>query len=210
MELKARTRRAGKGSARQSRREGWIPAVLYGRRVGSVPVEVPAPDLFRQMGSGLGTGTVVRLLLEEEDGTQEWTTVVKEVQRDPVTLRVLHLDLQQVSLQDVLEVEVPVVLRGQEEVSRRGGIIQHQLHKVRVVSPVTAIPTDIEVDVSGLEIGQHLSVADLVLPPGVKAAEEPDEVVVTVLAPKREEERAEAEGEAAEQATEQAPDGGAA
>ncbi|MEW6547543.1 MAG: 50S ribosomal protein L25 [Bacillota bacterium] len=203
--LKARRRQAGKGQAHRSRREGWVPAVLYGRQVGSIPVQVPAQELARYLMAGLGTGTVVRLDLENGE-CQEWTTVLKEIQRDPVSLRVLHLDFQQVSLGDVLQVEIPVVIRGGEEVVRRGGVVQHQLPRVRVECPVTAIPADIEVDVSRLQIGEHLTVADLRLPPGVRMVEEPDEVVVTVLAPRREEEAQPAQ----EEAPEEAPAGGGA
>lgn len=183
--LRARRREAGKGPAHRCRAEGWVPAVLYGRQVGSIPVKVPARELDRHLAAGLGAGAVVQLDLED-GGRREWTAVLKEIQRDPVSLRVLHLDFQQVSLGDVLEVEIPVVIRGGEEVLRRGGVVQHQLPRVRVQAPVTDIPADIEVDVSGLALGQHLSVADLRLPPGVKVLEEPDEVVVTVLAPRHE------------------------
>lgn len=189
IKLRARFREAGKGPAHRSRREGWVPAVLYGRQVGSIPVQVPAHELGRHMAAGLGTGAVVRLELEDGE-RREWTAVLKDIQRDPVSLRVLHLDFQQVSLGDVLQVEIPVVIRGSEEVVRRGGVVQHQLPRVRVECPVTAIPADIEVDVSALGVGEHLTVADLRLPPGVRAVEEPDEVVVTVLAPRREEEPA--------------------
>lgn len=189
IKLRARFREAGKGPAHRSRREGWVPAVLYGRQVGSIPVQVPAHELGRHMAAGLGTGTVVRLELEDGE-RREWTAVLKDIQRDPVSLRVLHLDFQQVSLGDVLQVEIPVVIRGSEEVVRRGGVVQHQLPRVRVECPVTAIPADIEVDVSALGVSEHLTVADLRLPPGVRAVEEPDEVVVTVLAPRREEEPA--------------------
>lgn len=195
VQLKARPRGAGKGAAHRCRREGWVPAILYGRQVGAVPVQVPARDLDRLLAAGLSTGAVVRLDLED-GGRREWMAVLKEIQRDPVSLKVLHLDFQQVTLGDVLEVEIPVVIRGGEEVARRGGVIQHQLPRLRVEGPVTAIPADIEVDVSQLEIGEHLTVADLRLPPGVRAVEEPAEVVVTVLAPKREEEARPAEAEA--------------
>lgn len=209
--MPARTRSAGKGPARRSRRQGWIPAILYGRQVGAVPVEVPARELGRCLAAGLRTGTLVRLQLEMGDRSGEWTAVLKEIQQDPVSRRVLHLDLQQVSWGDVLEVEIPVVLRGTEEVMRRGGVLQHQLRTVRVECPVTAIPTDIEADVSRLRVGEHLTVADLVLPPGVRAAEEPDEVVVTVLAPRHEEEEEKPAEEGAEKGAEEgAPAGGAA
>lgn len=198
--LAARYREAGKGAARRCRRQGWVPAVLYGRQVGSVPVQVPARDLGRHLAAGLGTGTVVRLELEDGE-RREWTAVLKEIQRDPVSLGVLHLDFQQVSLEDVLEVEVPVVARGAEEVARRGGVVNYQMPRLRVECPVTAIPTEIEVDVTALEIGDHLTVGDLRLPPGVRAVEDPGEVVVSVLAPEAEEETApagEAGGEPAE------------
>jgi len=204
--LRARRREAGKGPAHRCRREGWVPAVLYGRQVGSIPVQVPARELDRHLGAGLRTGAVVRLDLEDGE-RREWTAVLKEIQRDPVSLRVLHLDFQQVSLGDVLEVEIPVVVKGGEEVVRRGGIVQHQLPRVWVQAPVTAIPADIEVDVSGLAVGEHLTVADLRLPPGVRVLEDPDEVVVTVVAPRHEEEKAAAEPTAGEAGA--APGGGA-
>ncbi|MDI6893933.1 MAG: 50S ribosomal protein L25 [Bacillota bacterium] len=211
--LKARRREAGKGPAHRSRREGWVPAILYGREAGSIPVQVLTHDLDRHLAAGLGTGTVVRV--DVEDGERrEWTAVLKEIQRDPVSLRVMHLDFQQVLLGDVLVVEIPVVVRGAEEVMRRGGIVQHQLPRVRIEAPVTAIPADIEVDVCGLGVGQHLTVADLRLPPGVRMAEKPDEVVITVLAPRREEEEkpaaepAAGEAAAGERAGEGATPGG--
>ena len=210
--MTAQSRDRGKGAAHRCRREGWIPGVIYGKRVGSIPLRLPERELLRHMAEGLGAGAVVEIRVDGEGGTQDWTAVIKEVQRDPVSQQLLHLDLQQVSLEDVLEVEIPVVLKGQEEVARRGGIVQPQLHRVRLLASVTAIPTDVEVDISGLEIGDHVKVADLKLPAGVKTNEDPDEIVVTILAPRHEEEPAPVEEgeEAAAPAGEQPAAGGAA
>ncbi len=196
--LRAEPRQAGKGPARRARNEGYLPAVVYGRSAEARPVRLSARDVERLLGQPGGRNAVIRLEVDGDAGNPR-TVMIKEVQVDPVRRRPLHLDLYQISLKEKVTARVRLHFVGEEAVTKAGGIIQHQARDVEVQCLPTEIPDAIDVDVAGLSVGEHLTMGELKVPEGVTVLNDPDEVVVAVLAPRMiEEEPAEAEAEAAE------------
>ena len=191
---------SGKGPARRARATGRVPAVLYGHGMDPVHLSVDA----REFGHALRTGAGSNVLIELTVGRAKHLALPKEIQRHPVRGSFVHVDFLAVRRGETVQVRVPVHLVGEAPGVREGGIADQDLHQVTVEAEVTAVPTAIEADVSGLEIGDVLRVADLKAPEGATIIDDVEASVVSIVAPTVEEEpeveEAEeaAEGEAAE------------
>jgi large subunit ribosomal protein L25 len=174
----------GKGAARKARAAGRIPAVIYGH--GETPRAI-AVD-FREFEVALrdhkGSNAIVNLNLSGG----EVTALVRDVQYDPLSRLIIHLDFQHISLTEQIEVEVPVHFVGTPVgVKDGGGILEHLLRTLKVKCLPTAIPAGIDVDVTALEIGMNLHVSDLVPNAGYEIITEADVAVAAVVAPAAEE-----------------------
>jgi len=183
VELAARVRtESGKGAARQLRREGWIPAVVYGHDFPTTAVAVEAKAFSRVAPDGHLTGLLQLNIAGEGTPEANPTVVLKEVQRHPVSGAFFSIDFHRIVLTELLRVTVPLTLTGEPAGLRLGGILEHILHAVEVECLPTAIPDHMEVDVSGLGIGDNVHIGDLEVPEGVTVLL-PREEVVAVLAP---------------------------
>lgn len=202
----------GKGAARKLRAAGRIPGIVYGGGRESTSVSIDPRLLDRRIQqSEAGMNTLFDLTVEGGDAAAK-TVLVKDIQRDPVLGAPLHADLYEVDMTQTIEVEVPLHVVGEPVgVVNMGGILDQALRELRVECLPRAIPDSIEVDVTALELGDSLHVRDLALPEGVELRDDADLSVVSVVAPKAEEEpvaaeegeegaEAAAEGEAAEKA----------
>jgi len=163
----------GKGPARRTRREGRVPAILYGHGTDTRHVTLPGHDLMR----ALKTPNVLIRVDGLPGGNQ--LTLPKAVQRDPIKGFIEHVDLILVRRGEKVTVDVPVRVTG--EISP-GGLLDQQLIQVAVEAEATNIPQGIEVDVEGMEIGSAVHASDLVLPSGVTLAVDPEALVLHVLA----------------------------
>jgi large subunit ribosomal protein L25 len=194
---------AGKGAARKLRQAGRIPAVCYGR--GSAPLSVSLdPRKLEKLlaSSATGINTLIDLRVSGGGDYHGRVVLVKDLQRDPVSARALHADFYAVDLEQTIEVAVPIHVTGSAPGVTLGGILDHALRELQIECLPRAIPDQILVDVSSLEIGMSLHVRDLVLPEGVKLVSNPDLSVISVVTPAALEEEtpaaaAPAEGEAA-------------
>jgi len=185
----------GKGGARKARAAGHIPAVLYGHGETPVPVTVQAREFELALRGHKGGNPIVNLAVNGG----EYTALVRDVQYDPLTHGILHLDFQHISLTETVEVRVNLHLNGSPTgVKDGGGILEHLLREVEVECLPTDIPAKLEIDVSNLAIGDSLHVSDL----KVERAEiltEADRAIAAVVPPTILEEVAPAEeGAAAE------------
>jgi large subunit ribosomal protein L25 len=188
----------GKGVARKLRAAGRVPAVLYGQGMDSTALSVDARDLFHVLHTGAGTNVLVDLVV---DGTEQ-LIIPREIQRDHIHGRFIHVDFLAVRRDEKLHLSIPVRIVGESVGVKAGGVVEHHLWELEVESLPGDVPEAIEADISGLEIGMSLRVSDLVAPEGATILTNPEESVVAVQQPQMavelEEEEAAAEAEAAE------------
>lgn len=199
--LQALNREAvGGKKPRRLRREGLIPAVLYhqGRPTLSLSLVKSGSE---KIVAGLHENQILNLELEGGDQAGVQLAIVKEIQVDRIKGSLLHVDFQAISLDEELTATVPVVDQGEAVgVIRDGGTLEHVLWEIEIECLASQIPEEIALDVSALEIGDSLKVADVRLPEGVKILTEPELIVFTVSPPRLEEEKPAEVAEAAEAA----------
>jgi len=154
----------GKGAAHRIRREGKIPAVLYGRKMDTVPITVNPDELERILSSGARENTLIGLKIRGAGSEKLGNKVVmlKDLQVHPIRRTYLHADFYAVVMDEKIEVEIPIRLSGKAEGTKAGGILEQPRREVRVRCLPTNIPEFIEVDVSALKIGDSLHVNDIV------------------------------------------------
>lgn len=184
--VKAKPREAaGSRVVKKVRADGGIPGVVYGKDFGApLPVLVDAKDL-RSALIGHGGSAVLNLEIEGRGSTP---AIVQERQLDVITKRLIHIDLHAISLDEVVEAHVPLVLTGAPPGVKEGGILDFVVREVTIESLPTDIPDQIQIDVSSLAMFDTIHVRDIVAPQGVKITEDPDEIVVTILPPSKVEE----------------------
>lgn len=210
--LEAQVRKTtGNGPARVLRREGRIPAILYGPKTDAILLSIDNKE-FEQIIKKSSIGSVL-LKLEIKNGqTGTHSAMVKELQIHPVTGQYLHVDFYEVDLTRKINAMIPVTLTGKSQGVEDGGILQIVRREIEVFCLPTAIPEAIEVDISELEIGGSIHINEVTLPGDVELPEDTDFTVITILAPKLEEEVVEEEEleegeEAAEEGDAEAAEG---
>ena len=180
---------AGSPAARRLRREGKIPAILYGKGADPVALALPADDVWAVVRHG-------HHMVDVELDQESTKALVREVQYDAFGRQVLHMDLVRVSLTDRIRMVLPVELRGTARGVDLGGVQEQLTHELEVECLATALPDTIAVKVADLGIGDAVHVRDLELPEGVTVLADPDLAVVHVSEPRMEVEEAPAEEEA--------------
>jgi len=193
----------GKNANRRLRAAGRVPGIVYGMDRPAVPIQVPPRAIEDVLKGDTGRNTILNLSLRGEDARR--SVMIREIQRDPVSESMLHLDFVRVDLAKKLEVSVPVELVGTAVgVKNEGGVMDFIHRQVRIVCLPGDIPDHLRVDVSGLQINQHVSMKDLQVPQGVEVLDDPEAIVAVVAAPRKVEEVAPAEGEGVAAAGEEA------
>jgi len=191
----------GKGAARRTRRAGLIPAVLYGHGAEPQHLALPSHDTF------LAVKDHANALVTLDIEGKEQTALVKDIQRDPVKRHIEHLDLVIVRAGEKVTVEVPVHVEGE---SAPGTIHQVELMTLSVTVPATRIPDAVRVDITGLEDGTIVRVADIPRPDDASIEDEAESVVVVISVPRASAEDLEADEAAAEAGAAAGAEGGAA
>jgi large subunit ribosomal protein L25 len=205
--LPAETReRAGKGASRELRRNGRVPAVIYGGKEEPTPIHVEAKELARQLGTGHFMNSIVMI----DVGGKSVRAIPKDVAMHPVTDRPIHVDFLRLSKDSKIQVAVPVIFINEEDSPglKKGGVLNVVRHELELVCESDKIPDDIQIDVTGLEVGDSIHISSVNLPDGsVSAITDRDFTIATIVAPSAmKSDAAEGdEGEAAP-ATEQAAD----
>lgn len=181
--LPAETReRAGKGASRALRREGRVPAVIYGGKEEPTLIHVEAKELVRQ----LGTGHFMNSIVEIEMGGKKVKTLPKDVSLHPVTDRPEHVDFFRLGKGAKVEVSVPVVFMNEEASPglKKGGVLNVVRHELELVCEADKIPGEIEIDVTGKEVGDSIHISELTLPEGSESAiTDRDFTIATLVAP---------------------------
>jgi large subunit ribosomal protein L25 len=197
VKLKAEPRaEVGRAGVRKLRARGLIPAVIYGGNDKPQPLQVAARDINSMMSQASGENVLVELEIGG-DG-QSRTALVQEVQHSPVAGDIRHVDFHAISMDQMIEAEVPLEPVGTAVgVKTFGGLLEQSLRALTIECLPGDLPDRITVDVSQLNIGDAIHVRDIQLPPGVTPKVQVDLTVLSVLAPVVEEERAPTEAEAA-------------
>ena len=191
--------RAGKGASRALRREGRVPAVIYGENQDPQMIHVEERALNKLLGTGHFMNSVIMV---DVDGKAA-RTLPKDVAFHPVTDRPLHVDFLRVGEHATVTVQVPVVFKNEEASPgiKRGGVLNIVRHELELVCDAASIPDDVVIDLTGTDVGDSIHISQVTLPQGAKSAiEDRDFTIATIVAPsalkKVEGEAAEGEGEA--------------
>jgi large subunit ribosomal protein L25 len=172
-------RETGSGPTRRLRAAGKVPAVVYGRGIDPVSVAVEQRELYAALHTEAGLNAIINL---EVDGSA-YTTIAREIQRHPWRGEITHLDFLQISLDEAIESEVAIEFTGTPAGATEGGIVESVQTSVVISSLPTAIPPSIAIDISALNIGDSLKVADLPEIEGVEYVSDPENTLVTVQVP---------------------------
>ena len=195
LELSASLRtETGNGPARRLRVEGRCPAILYGAKTEPIMMSVHSHEFELALKRGRGSMAFFNLSIEGQDGGKR-LAMVKELQRDPVSAQLVHIDFYEVDLQRELTVKVPVHTVGKCKGVELGGLLQVIRRELEVSCLPSNIPSSIELDITELDIGDAIHVEDIALADGVEIPHDTNFTVITVLSPKMEEEEVDEEGD---------------
>ena len=170
----------GKSAARKIRRDGKVPAIVYGLGTDPEAVALPSRELQHILGGAGGANTLINLDLS---GRSE-LVLARQVVRHPVRHTLIHVDLIRVRRDTAVSAEVPIHLVGEALGTKNGGLLEQDTFTLSIEAKPGDLPAAIEADISALGIGDQLSVADLKLPSGVVTTQEPGDLVAHVSAPK--------------------------
>ena len=181
--LSAETReRAGKGASRAMRREGRVPAVVYGNKEEALAIHVEEKALVKALSNGHFMNSVVMI----DVGGSQARTLPKDVQFHPVTDRPLHVDFLRISEHSKVTVNVPIRFINEEESRglKRGGVLNTVRHELELICDAAEIPGEIEIDLAGLDIGDSVHISAVTLPQGSESAiTDRDFTIATIVPP---------------------------
>ena len=173
----------GKGAARRLRRSGKIPGVIYGKSREAQSLVVDPSDVQDKLNSN----AIFDLkIIDSENDEQEEVAMVKEYQKDVIKGSLIHVDFQQISMDQKIAIQVPVKLVGESIGVSEGGVLQQLMREVAIEVLPSNIPENFELDISELEVGDSLQVGDLDPGEDVDIVDSLDEVIVTVVTPSEE------------------------
>lgn len=171
-----------KGELRQLRNQGKIPGVIYGKQLnGAAQITVDGKELQALLRSHPNAVLEINI---PSYGKQ--SVMVSEVQRDSLSRQVVHVDFHQINMNENVRAHVRIQAEGDSEGVKEGGILQMILHELEVQCLPGNIPDAVMVDISSLAVGESLLISDLKLPNGIESGLDPDQVVLTILAPQLE------------------------
>ncbi len=170
---------AGKGVARKLRAAGKIPAVLYGQGLETTPLTVDSRELSHLLHGSAGSNVLVDLMVDGE----EHLAIPREIQRDHIHSKFVHVDFLAVSRTETITVNVPVHETGDAAGVKEGGVVEHHLREVQIECLPQDVPDEIVVDITDVELGDMVHVSDLVTPAGVTILTAPEDAVLSVVTP---------------------------
>lgn len=178
----------GKQGSKQVRRDGFIPATVYGHGIKPLSLKVAQKELWAALHTKAGENVVLNLQVEGVS-LKESTCLIKEIQNNPITDKISHVDFTIISMTEKIAVKVPLVTIHVDEAAgvKEGGVLDIVHHEIEVECLPTAIPEKIEVDVKAMAIGDAIHASELKMPEGVTCKFEADEVIVSLHPPMKEE-----------------------
>jgi len=190
VELEAKLRKkVGTASSRCLRRQGRVPAVVYGRDIKPTNVEVDLKKFIMITSGEAGYNIIIDLKISEDSKSKKEQVLTQDVQRDPLTGQVIHIDFHKIIMTEEIKTKVPVELRGESiGVKEDEGILIHSLREIEIKCLPAEIPEKFELDVSELKIGDTLHVSDIKAGKGIEILTPGTEMVVNIAPPTKEEE----------------------
>lgn len=173
----------GKGPARKLRSEGKLPAIFYGPKANPIILSIDYVQLKKMIKGKSAENIIFDLRIDSGEKGQSKKVMIKEIQRDPVTRDYLHVDLYEIAMEKEIEINIPVYLINTPIGVSKGGILEHPRRELRVLCMPKDLVEKIDIDVSGLDIGQSLHIGDISFPPGLKSTEDASLTIITVVAP---------------------------
>ena len=177
--------RLGKGGSREIRREGNVPAILYGKGSEPMPLLVNPKELKQALSTEAGENTLIEMHIS--DGEKELTklSLLRDVQVDHISTRSLHFDFLELDMNTPISVQVPIKIVGRSiGVHEQKGILDEVLREIAVECLPSDIPNVFEIDVTNLELGDSIHVKDLDISEGIEVLEDPESTIITIVAPK--------------------------
>ena len=182
--LTARIRKSkGKGAAKKLRKMAQIPAVFYGPKTEPVMLAVDYPELERLLKQGSSDNVILDLQVQSDQGTETRKAMLKDLLIDPIKDIYLHADFYEISMDKEITVDVPIRLVNSPVGVTEGGILQHIKRELKISCLPGKMIDVLEMDVSGLDIGDSLHVEDIKLPEGILSLDDGDLTIATVAAP---------------------------
>ena len=185
MTVKAEARESvGKNAARRIRSEGRVPAILYGPKTKNIPLVLSKQDIFSILKSERGENTIFKVAFD----SKKKNVMIKDYQLDVISDELLHVDLIEIAMSEVIEVTVQIVLTGEAVgVKSEGGFVDFQNREVEIKCLPKDIPDQIKVDISDLHLNQSIKIEDLEPPENVEFITDPKTVIAHVILPEEEE-----------------------
>lgn len=175
----------GKEAARKIRAQGWTPAIIYGKRKSPLPVSFNTNNFLKIVHGEAHENMLFKVEIKDQKSknmSNVSNVIIKEMQFDPVKGTLLHVDLFEVSMDQTIEVHVPIeTINEAIGVKEEGGLLDHVARDILVECLPDNLPERIEVDVSNLRLGEAIHIRDIKFPAGVKPAENSDKVVLTII-----------------------------
>jgi len=187
IKITADAREAGKkGANRRLRKEGAIPAILYGLGEAPLALSVNAKILTNLLKGASGTNALIDLELKGKPGVAPVVVLLKDYQLDAIQRTITHVDLLKINMKEKIAVKIPVQLTGKAIGQEKGGLVELSRRELEVKCLPNNIPDKIEVDITNVDIGHSLHVRDLTWPAGIEPAQGGDWTVVSIVAPREE------------------------
>jgi large subunit ribosomal protein L25 len=182
IELQAQKRELAGKSPNSLRKDGFLPSVVYGHNLEATPIQIKYID-FEKIFKKAGESTLINLKI----GDKEEPAVIKDIQRDPVSDKIIHADFYKVNLKEKIKAKVPVVLIGESEAVKAGGVLVKTVNELEVEALPQDLPHELQIDISSLKnFGDHILVKDISVSGKVKIEASPEDVVALVQEPKEE------------------------
>jgi large subunit ribosomal protein L25 len=199
IDIQARTK-AGKGVARKLRHAGQTPGVLYGPKAETISLSVNTHEFNKLLNSAGGEPLLFTLNLKSNGDSNSHTALIKNLQLHPVDDKIRHIDFYEVLMDEEVQVEVPITAVGKAKgVETDVGVLEIIQRTVKISCLPLAIPRNIQINVSDLELGDVVHVSDITAPEGVRLMDDPETTLMTIVASRAEEEEEEEEREEEEE-----------
>lgn len=170
-----------KGPMRRMRAQGQVPGIVYGHGLDSVPVAIETREIEGIIRHHIGRNYIINLTVGDDKSSEERWTIVRELQRDPITSEILHVDLYELKRGEEISITVPIHVHGTAPGVREGGVLDQVIREVDVRCLPKDIPEYIDVDISELQIGDAIYLSDLKIDNFVIDSEDMEQVVIHVV-----------------------------